>query len=231
MEVIVNPAMIFLDEPTSGLDTYTAYQVISILSHLARQQNRTVIATIHQPSSDIYNLFDDLMILANGRVMYYGTATHAIEYFREKGYPCPQYSNPADHFFMHILNDFEGTEENDATNRIQTLLDQWVQSEEYQNMLGRIENRDRSGVTFESLRTRAPYYRQFLFLLDRASKNAIRNKLVVQVKLFQSIFVGLLLGLVYVNINSKPVAQQIQVFLSITNSIDRIRRVYCSLLR
>ena len=52
MEMITNPCILFLDEPTSGLDTFTAYSVVSILKELA-ESGRTVVATIHQPSSDV----------------------------------------------------------------------------------------------------------------------------------------------------------------------------------
>lgn len=56
---------------------------------------RTVIATIHQPSSDIFHLFDDLLILADGKVIYQGETENAIEYFIKQGFQCPQYTNPA----------------------------------------------------------------------------------------------------------------------------------------
>ena len=58
MEMITNPSILFLDEPTSGLDTYSAYNLIKNLKDLTNM-GRTVISTIHQPSSDILRLFDD----------------------------------------------------------------------------------------------------------------------------------------------------------------------------
>jgi ABC-type multidrug transport system ATPase subunit len=72
MELITNPSILFLDEPTSGLDTYTAHKVMSILSMLARDHGRTVVATIHQPSSDIFHLFDDMTVLSEGKMLYQG---------------------------------------------------------------------------------------------------------------------------------------------------------------
>ena len=73
IELVTNPSIIFLDEPTSGLDTFTAYTVCSILKDLAAA-GRTVVATMHQPSSDVYHMFDNLLLLANGRIMYQDTA-------------------------------------------------------------------------------------------------------------------------------------------------------------
>ena len=101
MEMVVNPSILFLDEPTSGLDTFTAYSVITTLKDLAAQ-GRTVVATIHQPSSDIFNLFDDLLLLSEGKVVYYGSAKDSIEYFSQLGYKCPQYMNPSDYIFASI---------------------------------------------------------------------------------------------------------------------------------
>ena len=131
MEIITNPAMLFLDEPTSGLDTFTAYTVVKTLQDLAHEQCRTIIATIHQPSSETFYLFDDLMVLAEGRVVYYGTVENSVAYFARLGYQCPQYTNPADFFFMDILSD-KSDEKADA--RVKPLLDAWPKSEEYAEM-------------------------------------------------------------------------------------------------
>jgi ATP-binding cassette subfamily G (WHITE) protein 1 len=69
MEMITNPSIIFLDEPTSGLDTYTAYTLIESLKNLALS-GRTVICTIHQPSSDIFRLFNRMILLNQGKIIY-----------------------------------------------------------------------------------------------------------------------------------------------------------------
>lgn len=228
MEVVTNPAMIFLDEPTSGLDTYTAYSVMKMLKQLAHRQGRTVVATIHQPSSEIYHLFDDLLILAQGRIMFYGTAIRAIDYFAEHGYQCPQFTNPADFFFMRILKDmddltYEQEEEmaeggaivvqqpmNESSKvRIEGLLEKWLTSSDFADMKAAMERPPPStGVSVTALRHRAPFGRQFWFLLNRASKNALRNKMIVAVRLFQAIFIGVIIGLVYLDVNSRsPVAQ------------------------
>ncbi len=229
MEIITNPAMLFLDEPTSGLDTFTAYTVVRALQNLAHRQGRTIISTIHQPSSEIFYLFDDLMILAEGKVVYYGPVNESIDYFGERGYRCPQYTNPSDYFFMNILSDIDGPDvlNNDpaeagpsdparrrqtrpvswipsnvrerASDRIQRLIQDWPESENYQNMLNFIDQDNNKGVNAISYKGHAPYWTQFWFLSKRASKNAIRNKNIVLVRLFQSIFIGLILGLVYMN--------------------------------
>jgi ABC-type multidrug transport system ATPase subunit len=62
-ELMSDPQVIFLDEPTSGLDSLTSYIICSKLKKLARVYNKTVIMTIHQPNSEIYGLFDELLLL------------------------------------------------------------------------------------------------------------------------------------------------------------------------
>ena len=104
VELITDPNLIFLDEPTTGLDSFTATSVIETLRELANS-GRTVISTIHQPNSDIYELFDRLMLLAQGKIIYFNQASLAVDYFGTLGpqYRCPELSNPADHF-MTIMS-------------------------------------------------------------------------------------------------------------------------------
>jgi len=73
-------------EPTSGLDSFNAQNVMQTLLQLAKS-GRTVVTTIHQPRSDIFNMFDMLMLLSEGRVMYFGPAKAAVDYFASIGYP------------------------------------------------------------------------------------------------------------------------------------------------
>ena len=103
VELITDPSLIFLDEPTTGLDSFTATSVMEILGDLARKENRTVISTIHQPNSDIYEMFDRLMLLARGKIIFFNEARLAVDYFSKIGEPCPELSNPAD-FFMSMMS-------------------------------------------------------------------------------------------------------------------------------
>lgn len=96
-ELVTGPSILFLDEPTSGLDSYNAYNVIDALKTLAKQYNRTVIFTIHQPQSNIVALFDRLLILAKGQLVYSGKQSNAQAHFEANGYPCPPGYNIADY--------------------------------------------------------------------------------------------------------------------------------------
>jgi ABC-type multidrug transport system ATPase subunit len=65
---------------------------------------RTVVATLHQPSSQIFATFDDLLVLAEGATVYAGPASGLVTYFGKLGYVCPTYTNPADFLFMDVLH-------------------------------------------------------------------------------------------------------------------------------
>lgn len=106
LEILVRPRLLFLDEPTSGLDSASAFFVVQALKSVARD-GRTVISSIHQPSSEVFALFDDLFLLSGGETVYFGEAKEAIEFFAESGFPCPIKRNPSDHFLRCINSDFD----------------------------------------------------------------------------------------------------------------------------
>ncbi|KAI9159194.1 hypothetical protein H9P43_008531 [Blastocladiella emersonii ATCC 22665] len=213
MELISNPPAIFLDESTSGLDCFNAWSVVRLLKDLAIS-GRTVVATLHQPSSEIFHMVDDLCIVSQGEIMYYGPAEESVPYFARAGYACPQYSNPADYFFMDILNTTSagsGTGPYSPEDRIPRLLEAWKASSENAAVLKEIAQPPRSdGITRASFKYVPRFTEQFAVLLGRAGKNAFRNKLIIKAKLGQSLFMAVLLGLLYLNIPGRKAATQIQ---------------------
>jgi ABC-type multidrug transport system ATPase subunit len=96
-ELVTSPSILFLDEPTSGLDAYNAFNVVASLTALARNYRRTVVFTIHQPRSNIVTLFDQLVLVASGRIIYSGPQSQSQNYFKQIGYPCPSGFNIADY--------------------------------------------------------------------------------------------------------------------------------------
>ena len=91
----------FFDEPTSGLDSYMARIIVDSMKKLT-SEGKTIICTIHQPSSDIFNKFDQLYLLAEGRIAYFGDLLKANEFFSSQGFPVPQNFNPSDHFIQTL---------------------------------------------------------------------------------------------------------------------------------
>ena len=84
------------DDPT-GLDAYNALSVVDSLVALARDYDRTVVFTIHQPRSNIVSLFDKLVLLAQGKVIYSGETSKCYEYLESIDQPCPPGFNIADY--------------------------------------------------------------------------------------------------------------------------------------
>ena len=81
IEILTRPKLLFLDEPTSGLDSAASYYVMSRIAGLGQRDGigRTIIASIHQPSSEVFQLFHNLCLLSSGRTVYFGPASAANE--------------------------------------------------------------------------------------------------------------------------------------------------------
>ncbi|KAI9599061.1 ABC-2 type transporter-domain-containing protein [Syncephalis fuscata] len=102
MELITEPVVLFLDEPTTGLDALAAYQLVETLHNLALL-GRTVVLTIHQPSSEMLEFIDDIFFMAEGRVLYAGPTNKMMDYFSQYDISCPAYSNPIDYLFLNLF--------------------------------------------------------------------------------------------------------------------------------
>jgi ABC-type multidrug transport system ATPase subunit len=103
VELLSDPQVVALDEPTSGQDSLTSFIIVNELKTLALS-GKTIFLTIHQPSTEIYALFDTLLLMAEGRMVYQGSAETALDYFeRHFNLVCPEIQNPAE-FFMSVLH-------------------------------------------------------------------------------------------------------------------------------
>jgi ABC-type multidrug transport system ATPase subunit len=101
-ELLVNPSLLVLDEPTSGLDSTAAARLVATLSALARK-GRTVVLSVHQPSSRVYRMFDSVLLLAEGSCLYFGAGRDAMDYFASVGFAPGFHVNPAD-FMLDLAN-------------------------------------------------------------------------------------------------------------------------------
>jgi len=127
LELLSDPSLIICDEPTSGLDSSTAAKLIQTFRTLA-DGGKSIICSIHQPSSQVYELFDKVMLLSQGRVVYYGHASQAREYFASINFPCKPNWNTAD-FMLDIASDpnlkisIGSHDNNDNNNNDKSLAD------------------------------------------------------------------------------------------------------------
>ncbi|KAJ1967304.1 ATP-binding cassette transporter snq2, partial [Dispira parvispora] len=89
-------AITIWDGSTRGLDASSALDYVRSLRIVADLMNRTTIVTLYQASENIYNIFDQVMVLADGRCIYFGPAQEARDYFQSLGYICPARQTTAD---------------------------------------------------------------------------------------------------------------------------------------
>nr|QVT92343.1 ABC transporter [Salvia miltiorrhiza] len=96
-EMLVGPAKaFFMDEITTGLDSSTAYQVVNCIRESAHILKGTVVMSLLQPEPETYELFDDIMLISEGQILYQGPREHVIDFFRSMGFRCPERKGVAD---------------------------------------------------------------------------------------------------------------------------------------
>ena len=196
-KLITNPRLIFLDEPTTGLDSYTAQNVFRLLKDLA-VSGRTVVLTIHQPSSEIFEMFDQLMLMAAGKVIYMNSADRAVDYFSSIGYSWPEQTNPADYFMelmsIEALQDPD-TDNNEELKRCQALLEESYQ-EKINFLVDKYEDSELKWdstnsclfMRWDKLKNNLNYSpnfcKQFMLLLKRSFLGMIRIPLASYIQTF-----------------------------------------------
>lgn len=119
-ELLTDPAILLLDEPTSGLDSTSAVSLLKLLSNLAKENGKTVLTTIHQPSSQLFHSFDRLLMISEGYVVYFGTPAASLHYLRSQSLACPDGYNAADHWMNLLVMEEEEETEDDENKKTNT---------------------------------------------------------------------------------------------------------------
>ena len=119
LALVKRPRVVVLDEPTSGLDSAAAAAIMRLLKEMACQMGASIICTIHQPSSAVFDGFDQCLILSMGRAAYCGPAAELKTHFESIGKPLPEACNPAE-FVLDEVSPEMSSKEN-----VQTLLEAW----------------------------------------------------------------------------------------------------------
>ncbi|KAL2941741.1 Pleiotropic drug resistance protein 3 [Bienertia sinuspersici] len=103
-EMIVGPTnVLFMDEITNGLDSSTAYQIVSCIQQLVHITDATALIALLQPAPETFDLFDDVILMAEGKVVYHGPRDYVVEYFESCGFRCPPRKGIAD-FLQEVMS-------------------------------------------------------------------------------------------------------------------------------
>lgn len=204
-EMITNPLLLLCDEPTSGLDSFMAQSVVRAMKRLAGL-GKTVIATIHQPSSEVFAMFDRLLLLAEGRVAFMGTVEEAHVFFSRMERPCPPNYNPGDHFIYSLA--IRGGIEEECRQFISHVCDSFRDGEgvDVRNHIEDAMKPPKHGDALATVRLpkspyRASWFNQFAAMTRRATLEQVRDPVLLIVKFSQALFFAVVFGLIYLDLD------------------------------
>eukprot|EP00051_Salpingoeca_urceolata_P006696 m.88634 g.88634 ORF g.88634 m.88634 type:complete len:642 (-) comp14950_c0_seq1:120-2045(-) len=195
IELVTNPWMLFVDEPTSGLDSYTAASVMQLLGQLAGE-GRLVVCTIHQPSSEIFASFENLMLLHQGGVAYFGKAGQVLDYYStELELPCPQHFNPAEHVVNALMAQLRGEGKTDTN-----FPDKFKASALYEASKAPGNAMALTLPEPPAQSTRRGFFGEVGVLVARSWKNYVRGKTGLRARFGQTLFFAIFTSLVFANL-------------------------------
>ena len=183
-----------LDEPTSGLDSTAAHEVIQLLKNVATG-GRVVIMSLHQPSTQVFALFDQVLLLARGKQIYQGPpGTSALKFFASLGYPCPEFTNPAEHFLDVINTDFNSSVDD---NKLSDFANSYRASSVAKELRKtNLDSHDDPDAFAKSVQSAGPLL-QFLVLLRRMLHMAWKNPGMWLVRIVMYLILSLMVGTMY----------------------------------
>ncbi|KAJ2263529.1 hypothetical protein J3F81_006358, partial [Coemansia sp. RSA 371] len=203
-ELLTDPRLLFLDEPTSGLDSNSSELVVELVKSISQEQGIATLMTIHQPNARIFNTFDKVILLSQGRVVYFGPTATAIDYFADLGYQCPMHENPADYFVDLMTLDYR-TEKSLETSKkqVQDLADKFSEysGDNEKSSIGGVEKGlaaqgvEISPEEFDIPRNNWLY--EYSTLAKRDWVNILRNVPFLSGQIVQSVFMSLLIGFMF----------------------------------
>ncbi|TPX72103.1 hypothetical protein SpCBS45565_g00485 [Spizellomyces sp. 'palustris'] len=225
VELVAYPALLLCDEITSGLDAFNALNTMRTLRTLCDTGKHTVVCAIHQPRSSIFAMFDDILLLASGRCVYAGSSEDMMTYFETMGLKCPVHNNPADWALdvveisrnqvrdeMRVIH-IEGTpddkfvnmrsctndgSESDSAVSFTTLVSTFETSGYQTGLKAELRNLCTVFANNDTRRAHeASLLRQTLVLTRRLAMQTRRDKVLVAIRFFTSVLLGLLGGFMF----------------------------------
>lgn len=199
LEIITDPPILFLDEPTSGLDAFTSFTIIELLRDIAKIQKKTILLTIHQPKFDMLEMFDRVVLLCKGRIVYDGGVNAAIPYFSRLGYPVPANANPFDYYIELITMDNRTVEREQKSKEIISFLTRkWQEKERTEHTIHSSYKREPPMCDEKN----APFFVQIYYLTRRLWKDMSRDKPFLIGLAVQFVMLIVLFGLVFLQLGN-----------------------------
>lgn len=191
IELLPNPDVCFLDEPTTGLDSFTALELIRMTRKIA-DSGKTVLCVIHQPSSEVFELFDEVICMSKGRVVYHGSVLGVTDFFAANGYQCPKDYNPSD-YVMYVLQTATDEELEKLANACRAMTDTRRAAIETARDRCKVDGRR---LDLKPIR-RAPVSRQLNGLFGRELKRTVRDPSVLLIRFGITTMLGLIVGFLF----------------------------------
>ncbi|KAH8684685.1 putative ABC transporter [Tricladium varicosporioides] len=201
-QLITEPKILFLDEPTSGLDSAASFEVISYVKNVAVKNNLIVIASIHQPSTSTFQLFDKLMLLSGGKQHYFGPVENVGEHFESLGYPMPIHINPAE-FILELMNIDFSSHSAAAEARLDEIQEGWVKSTRATQLTAQIDIASRNN---EPLPATKPSKRSFVIVLmtlvHRSFIKSYRDVVAYGIRIAMYIGLAIMMGTTWLRLGT-----------------------------
>ncbi|KAH0747552.1 hypothetical protein KY285_009209 [Solanum tuberosum] len=103
-EMLVGPAKaFFMDEISKGLDSSTTYQIVKFMRQMVHVNDITMVISLLQPDPETFDLFDDVILLSEGQIVYQGPKENVLEFFEYMGFRCPERKGIAD-FLVEVTS-------------------------------------------------------------------------------------------------------------------------------
>lgn len=197
-ELVSKPNLLILDEPTSGLDSASCFQCIELLQQLTSHNNDSplaVVATIHQPSARVFNMFSKVIFLSTtGRCIFQGSPSDLVIHLSSVGLQCPPFNNPAD-YMSEVASGEYGLEN---IHKLADVTSATCREIVPSNVLERSDSTDVSEIDKRlNNRKHLPFFEHIRLLFKRTVLSIIRDPMLTTIRFFSHIIVAIFIGLLY----------------------------------
>ncbi|TGO62424.1 hypothetical protein BOTNAR_0114g00230 [Botryotinia narcissicola] len=211
-QLITGPKVLFLDEPTSGLDSAASWEVMSFVKEVAKKNNLIVIASIHQPSTSTFQLFDKLLLLSGGKSHYFGPVTEVNQHFESIGYPIPLHMN-ASEYLLDLMNTDFADNQSQSQARILQIYRSWLISSTFRQMHDKIQH------TLQHVKplpvansSRGGFFNVLMTLVHRAFIKSYRDVVAYGIRIAMYMGLAIMMGTVWLRLKTDQ--SEIQPFIN-----------------